>query len=78
MGPEYKRARMLRAAELSRSIGLSSPREVALSYWVEERRHVFELLNRDTGKSARMELTSALDVPTYAEVIETVLLRCRV
>ncbi len=86
IGPEYKRSRLMKAAELLRAAKVQSFRDLAISCWVEERQHVVEVLNcdKDLRKpgglpfSARMTFTSPLDVPSYAEFIEAVMSRCRV
>lgn len=78
MGPEYRRRRLLHAAELLRVAKVSSLRDLAISCWVESRTHVIEILNTETHRSARAEHVSPLDVPTYAEFVEAVMSRCRV
>jgi hypothetical protein len=77
-GPEYRRARMLQAAELLRKVKLAGPRHLAVSHWLEQRQHVIEVQNLETGVSARLTALSPLDIPTYGEIVETLLLRCRV
>ncbi len=82
VGPEYKRARMLAAAELLRAVKVSHIHDLALSHWCEVRKgkkwHVLEVLNTETRRSVTVSLKSPLDVPAYAEFAEAVMLRCRV
>lgn len=78
-GPEYRRQRLLRAAELLRAAKIATLSDLAISHWVEiGRRHVLEVLNLDTKHSTQAEFVSPLDVPSYAEFVEAVMTRCRV
>ncbi len=77
-GPEYKRSRLLCGAELIRRAKISSVRDLAVSFWKQKTEHVIEVLNLETGQSARRTLASPLDVPSYGELVEAVMTRCRV
>ncbi len=80
IGAEYVRTRMQVAASLLRRTKVSSVIHLALSYWTEDGRktHVVECLNRESRVAAIARLNSPLDVPTYAEFVEAIMVRRKV
>lgn len=79
MANEYERQRMLRAAEMLRATKLRELEQLVVCYQTADAGgHTVELVNRATKASERMTFVSALDVPSYTDFIESVVLKNRV